>query len=144
MDKDTKNIITDIDHAKTEKGRLAKVRARFWQTLRKAASHIPFIEDVIAAYFCAMDPATPRRVRGILLAALAYFVLPFDAIPDILAVIGFSDDVAVLTIAIAAVRTHIKQEHFLAAQNALKNMGNAASHDNVHQQSDTDKSKHNT
>ena len=43
-----------------------------------------------------------RRVRGILLAALAYFVLPFDAIPDLLAVVGFSDDIAVLAAAMLA------------------------------------------
>ena len=68
---------------------------------------MPFSEDLVAAYYCAIDPATPARVRGILLAALAYFVLPFDAVPDILAGIGFADDMTVLAAAIAAVSAHI-------------------------------------
>lgn len=104
---------------KEQANRAGRVRAGFWKTVRKAASHIPFIEDVVAAYFCAFDPETPARVRGILLATLAYFVMPFDFIPDMLAVIGFSDDVAVLTIAIAAVRSHITEAHHLAARRAL-------------------------
>jgi uncharacterized membrane protein YkvA (DUF1232 family) len=42
---------------------------------------VPFVEDIVAAYNCALDTATPMRVRGMLLAALAYFILPFDLTP---------------------------------------------------------------
>ncbi|RYE39013.1 MAG: DUF1232 domain-containing protein, partial [Hyphomicrobiales bacterium] len=54
-----------------------------------------------------------------LLAALAYFVLPFDAVPDLLAVVGFSDDIAVLAAAIGAVRAHLKPQHYDRADRAL-------------------------
>mgnify|MGYP000028268833 CR=1 FL=1 len=47
-----------------------RVRKQFWSTVRKAARKVPFMEDVVAGYFCALDPKTPARVRGILLAAL--------------------------------------------------------------------------
>ena len=60
-----------------------KIQDGFWQTVKKAAGRIPFIEDVAASYYCMLDPATPTRVRGILLAALAYFVLPLDLVPDL-------------------------------------------------------------
>jgi uncharacterized membrane protein YkvA (DUF1232 family) len=100
-----------------------RVRARFWETMRRAARYIPFAEDVVAAYFCALDPRTPFRVRGILLAALAYFVLPFDAIPDWLAGIGFTDDAAVLMAAFTAVRSHITLAHRAAAHAALSEFG---------------------
>ena len=93
--------------------------AKFWATFRKAARYIPFADDLVAAYFCALDPATPHRVRAVLLAALAYFVLPFDAVPDFLAGIGFSDDVTVLVAAIAMVRAHITPAHREAARRAL-------------------------
>ncbi len=76
-----------------EATRAKRVKSRFWATLRRAARAIPFSEELVAAYFCALDPATPHRVRGVLLAALAYFVLPFDVVPDILAGVGFADDV---------------------------------------------------
>lgn len=98
-----------------------RVRERFWQTVGKAVRQIPMMEDVVAGYYCALDPRTPLRVRGILLAALAYFVLPFDAVPDFLAGIGFTDDLAVLTAAIAAIRSNITPAHRQAAKRALRN-----------------------
>ncbi len=100
-----------------------EVRAKFWHKARQAARHIPFMEDVVAAYYCALDRKTPLRAKGILLAALAYFILPADAIPDIVLGLGFTDDIAVLTAAIAAVRAHITPAHRLAAREALDERG---------------------
>lgn len=111
-------VLGPVDRAE-ETRRARRVRAGFWRTAKLAARRIPFMEEVVAAYFCALDERTPRRVRAMLLAALAYFVLPFDAIPDFLAVIGFTDDVAVLTAAITAIRPHIRKVHRVAARQAL-------------------------
>jgi uncharacterized membrane protein YkvA (DUF1232 family) len=102
-----------------EATRSERVRDRFFATLRKAARYVPFADDLVAAYFCALDPETPHSVRATLLAALAYFVLPTDAIPDFLAGIGFGDDAAVLFAAITMVRTHITPVHREAAKRAL-------------------------
>ncbi len=103
-----------------EEGREHRVKAKFWVTVRKAANRIPFMEDVVAGYYCAMDPATPTRVRAILLAALAYFVLPLDSIPDFIAGFGFTDDIAVLMAALAAIQGNLKESHRTAARDALE------------------------
>lgn len=95
------------------------VEERFWKKLLRYAGKIPFAEDLAAAYFCTVDPATPSRVKGILLAALAYFVLPFDAIPDFLAGFGFTDDAAVLATALGLVTGHIKPRHRSRARGLL-------------------------
>lgn len=100
-------------------GRERRVRSGFWKTARKAASRIPFMEDVVAAYYCALDPATPARTRAILLAALAYFVMPVDFVPDFIAAFGFSDDLAVLSAALATIRGSLKDVHYDAARRAL-------------------------
>ena len=99
--------------------REARVRRTIWRTVRRAARQIPFMDEVLAAYYCALDPHTPARVRGVLLAALAYFVLPLDSIPDFLFAVGFTDDIAVLTAALGAVRQHITEAHRAAARAAL-------------------------
>jgi uncharacterized membrane protein YkvA (DUF1232 family) len=96
-----------------------RIREKFWYTVKRAARQVPFMQDVVAAYYCAFDLNTPHRVRGILLAALAYFVLPLDVLPDFLALVGFSDDVAVLAAALAAIRAHITPAHYEAARQAL-------------------------
>ncbi len=97
----------------------AKVRLGFWEKIARVARWIPFSEDVVAAYYCAFDSKTPFRVRGTLLAALAYFILPTDLIPDIILGLGFTDDAAVIATAIALVRSHITPEHRDAARKAL-------------------------
>jgi len=96
-----------------------EVREKFWRTARKAARQIPFMDEVVAAYYCAMDKNTPLRAKGILLAALGYFVLPIDLIPDFVVGLGFTDDLAVLTAAITAVSAHITPAHRQAAKDAL-------------------------
>ncbi|MEX0851892.1 MAG: YkvA family protein [Bauldia sp.] len=102
-----------------EATRSERVSRKFWSTFRKAARQIPFADELVAAYFCALDPASPARVRATLLAALAYFILPFDALPDLVVGLGFTDDVTVLVAAIAMVRAHITPAHRKAAQRAL-------------------------
>jgi uncharacterized membrane protein YkvA (DUF1232 family) len=112
-------ILAPVDSTE-DRRRESRIRARFWRTARRAARQVPFMEDVVAGYFCALDPATPARVRGILLAALGYFVLPLDTVPDFLLGFGFTDDIAVLTAAFAAIRSHMKPVHRIAAQEALR------------------------
>jgi uncharacterized membrane protein YkvA (DUF1232 family) len=96
-----------------------KVRRDFWAKLKRFAGMVPFVEDLVAAYYCALDPATPMRVRGMLLAALAYFIMPADIIPDLIAGLGFADDAALLTAVIGMVATHITPTHRAAAARAL-------------------------
>lgn len=97
----------------------AKVRGGFWRKLKRVVAQIPFAEDLLAAYYCAMDRATPAYVRAVLLGALAYFIMPADVVPDIVAIVGFTDDAAVLAAAIAAVRAHFRPEHRARAKAAL-------------------------
>ena len=95
------------------------VREGFWRKLRKVAGLIPFAEDLVAAFFCAIDQNTPMKVRGALLAALVYFITPTDLIPDFVAGIGFSDDAAVLAMVMGLVGGHIKDRHRAKARDAL-------------------------
>lgn len=97
----------------------ARVRRDFWVTVRKAAGSIPFMDEVVAAYYCAFDRETPIRVRASLLGALGYFVLPLDGIPDFIFGLGFTDDAAVIMGVLALMRAHITDEHREAARKAL-------------------------
>ena len=96
------------------------VRRRFWFKFKRVVARLPFAEDLLAAYYCAFDKETPRHVQAALLGALAYFILPFDFIPDVMPVLGFTDDAAILATAIRLVAAHITPEHREAARAALK------------------------
>lgn len=91
----------------------------FLTRLKQVAKRIPFAEDLLAAWYCTRDPATPRKVKLTLLAALGYFVLPIDAIPDFMPFLGFTDDAAVIAAALAAVASSITPEHRAQAEEAL-------------------------
>ena len=94
-------------------------RQRFWRKTRRVAASVPFAEDLLAAYYCAFDQVTPLPVKMSLIGALAYFILPFDAIPDVLPVLGFTDDAAVLASTIKLVASHIRPEHRAVAKAKL-------------------------
>jgi uncharacterized membrane protein YkvA (DUF1232 family) len=100
-------------------------REQFWRKVRHVAASIPFVEDLLTAYYCAFDKATPLPVKASLFGALAYFLLPTDAIPDVLPVLGFTDDAALLAAAIKLMASHIRPEHRAAAKDKLAEFSKA-------------------
>jgi uncharacterized membrane protein YkvA (DUF1232 family) len=97
----------------------ARLEGGFWDKVRHTLGRVPFVEEAVAAYYCALDPKTPLQVKAILLAALAYFVVPADMIPDFIAGFGFTDDAAVLAAALGIVAPAITEQHRDKAHNAL-------------------------
>lgn len=88
-----------------------RVRDGFAAKLGRFATKIPFAGDVTALYYAARDPQTPTRTKALMLAALSYFVLPTDAIPDIFLGVGFTDDAAVIAAMVALAGGAIKPRH---------------------------------
>jgi uncharacterized membrane protein YkvA (DUF1232 family) len=99
------------------------LRDDFWAKLKRAGRRLPFVEDLLAAYFCATDPVTPKRVKLVLAGALAYFILPADAVPDLLPLLGFADDAAMLAAALAQVADAITDSHRDRARDTLRDEG---------------------
>ncbi|MFN3558416.1 MAG: YkvA family protein [Brevundimonas sp.] len=96
-----------------------RVRKGFWPKIRRTAARIPFAGQALSVWFAARDPETPAAAKGLMLGALAYFVLPVDAIPDIFAVVGFTDDAAVFAALLATLGANIKRRHKDQADEAL-------------------------
>nr|WP_313519456.1 YkvA family protein [Brevundimonas diminuta] len=99
-----------------------RVRKGFWPKMRRTAARIPFAGQAMAAWYAAQDPKTPLAAKGLILGALAYFVIPVDAIPDIFAGIGFTDDAAVIAAVLATLGAHLKPRHHDQAAQALKRL----------------------
>ena len=104
----------------------ATVRRDFWRKLGKFAAQIPFAEEALTAYYCAMDRRTPTHVRVALIGALIYFISPLDLFPDVLPIVGFTDDAAVMAGALKLVWDQIKPEHRDAAREALERINEAS------------------
>ena len=100
-----------------------RVKRGFWPKVRKTAARIPFSRELLSAWYCARDPETPMAAKGMLMGALAYFVLPTDALPDILAGVGFTDDAAVIAAVLGILGANLKDRHRDAAREALDRFG---------------------
>ena len=99
-----------------------RVARGFWPKIRRVAARVPFAGDALSVWFCAKDPQTPARAKALMMAGLAYFVLPTDAIPDVLAGIGFTDDAAVFAAMLAIIGRHLKPRHRQDAQQVMERM----------------------
>ena len=87
------------------------VREGFVAKAKRYLNRLPLARETVAMYFCMLDPKTPLWVKGTAAAALAYFILPLDALPDLMPLVGLSDDVSVLAVALTAVSAHVTDEH---------------------------------
>jgi uncharacterized membrane protein YkvA (DUF1232 family) len=103
-----------------------RVMRGFWPKMRKVAAHVPFASDALAVWFCARDEETPLAAKGMMFAALAYFVMPVDAIPDVIAGIGYTDDAAVFMAMLTLVGKNLKPRHRAAARAAIERLRDEA------------------
>jgi uncharacterized membrane protein YkvA (DUF1232 family) len=94
-------------------------RAGFWRRARRLVRNLPLLETTCAAYYCARDPRTPFHARAALFGAIAYFIMPFDLIPDFIPVVAHIDDAAVMLLAIRWVTRHITTDHYAFARQRL-------------------------
>ena len=81
----------------------------FWEKLKnfaKAAGY-ELVLMALKLYYAAQKPEVPAPAKAVIFAALAYFISPIDAIPDVTPVVGYADDLGALTIAMGVVATHI-------------------------------------
>lgn len=108
----------DMDEAEFEEKK-AEVEKGFWHKVRKVARNIPFLEDIVAAYYAMMDGDVSLRTRAALALGLLYFLWVIDLIPDFLGPLGFVDDGTVIATIIAAIGGEITPTHRAQARKAL-------------------------
>ncbi|MBU4196817.1 MAG: DUF1232 domain-containing protein [Alphaproteobacteria bacterium] len=99
-----------------------RVAKGFWPKIQRTAARIPFADQALAAWYAARDPATPLPAKGMIFAGLAYFIMPIDAIPDLFAGIGYTDDAAVIAALIATLGANIKRRHRDQAEDAVERL----------------------
>jgi uncharacterized membrane protein YkvA (DUF1232 family) len=112
--------------ARFSRDNVKEVAGDLWRKLRSTAAHVPFAADALAIYYCALDQATPVRVRVAIFGALAYFIAPIDSMPDFMPLLGFTDDAAILAATLQLVAAHVLPEHREAARRALDGLTAAA------------------
>lgn len=96
-----------------------KIKKGVFPKIKKVMGKVPFVPDIVTIYFCALDSKTPIKAKIIAFSALAYFIAPIDAIPDVAAGIGYTDDAAAITAAVTSIQMYITDEHRSKAEEWL-------------------------
>lgn len=84
----------------------------FWRKLKRFAASAgrEVVEKALQLYYALQAPATPKWAKTVIIGALAYFILPMDAIPDILPGVGYADDLGAIAAALSTVHAFITPE----------------------------------
>lgn len=67
--------------------------------------------DAMTLFYATADQKTSVYSKSVAIAALAYFIMPLDAIPDFLPIVGYSDDAAMLVGAVITLKSEITEKH---------------------------------
>jgi len=86
--------------------------SEFWSKLkkfaRKAGSKLTYI--ALMLFYTLKKPSTPKWAKAAIAGAIAYFIIPIDAVADFLPVVGLTDDLGVLTAALFSVAAYVDDE----------------------------------
>ncbi|MBT6094884.1 MAG: DUF1232 domain-containing protein [Rhodospirillaceae bacterium] len=108
------------DSSQSETEKEADVRRKLPGKARRTLGNVPFVESAMAAWYCARDPATPKHVKAAIIGALAYFIMPIDAIPDVVILLGYTDDAAVFWAVWRTVSKYVTVAHRAQARAFFK------------------------
>lgn len=97
-----------------------RVRREFWPKLKRTIGRVPGLADVLALWYYLNSDRAPWKHKLSIVATLAYFILPIDAIPDILGPLGYTDDIAVALGLIRFIGSDLMYPYRLYARKWLK------------------------
>ncbi|MDR2146797.1 MAG: DUF1232 domain-containing protein, partial [Tannerella sp.] len=68
------------------------------------------LRPILHLYYMLQDGKVPLKHKAYIVGALGYFILPVDLIPDFIAALGFTDDLAVAAILLKQLKENITPE----------------------------------
>ena len=94
----------------------------FWEKVKSFAAKVggQGIYYALILYYVLVDDETPASQKGIILGALGYFIFPIDLIPDLVPLVGFTDDIAAITAALKVIWSSVKPTHLEQAAQKTK------------------------
>lgn len=94
----------------------------FWIKLKLSAKAAGYdlVEKSLWLFYAARNQKTPPWAKAVVYSALAYFILPTDAIPDFIPISGYTDDMAAIATAVSTIANYIDDDVKLKASQKLK------------------------
>lgn len=104
--------MSDYDFTNLEKFSKHFTNEEFWTKVKKYAQNVGIegLRYALYLWYTLDLPSVPAKTKAVIYGALGYFILPVDLIPDVVPVLGYSDDIAALAAAVAVASFHINQD----------------------------------
>ena len=83
---------------------------------------LELIYKALQLYYATQSPNCPTGVKAAIYAALGYFILPLDVVPDFIPGMGFADDLAALTAALVMAQAYVDLSVKNKAKNAVRRL----------------------
>lgn len=84
----------------------------FWAKLQKHAKKlgVKTVYTVLLLFYAFKRKDTPRWAKNIVLGTLGYLIAPIDLIPDLSPLIGFTDDIGLLSFGLVGIAAYVNKE----------------------------------
>jgi uncharacterized membrane protein YkvA (DUF1232 family) len=83
-----------------------------WKTLQKHAKRlgVKTVYTILLFFYAFKRKDTPRWAKNIIIGVLGYLITPIDLLPDLTPIIGYTDDIGMLSLGLVAIAAHINKE----------------------------------
>lgn len=71
---------------------------------------ITALYKAVQLWFVLQKPDVPAGTKAVIMGALGYLIAPLDFLPDLLPVLGYTDDIVAITFALIKVQGYIDEE----------------------------------
>ncbi len=78
------------------------------------------VYSVLLLYYAYQRTETPYWAKHIVLGAIGYFIAPIDSIPDLTPLLGYTDDLGVLSFGLVTIASYVNMDVKIDARKKLK------------------------
>jgi uncharacterized membrane protein YkvA (DUF1232 family) len=95
-----------------------------WHKIKKHANHLgqKTAYSVLLLFYSFKRADTPVWAKNIIIGTLGYFLMPFDSIPDLTPILGFTDDIGVLSFGLVTIASYVNDDVRINARKKLKSI----------------------
>src|SRR5690606_8862765 len=96
----------------------------FWKRLQRLVKSVGqrTVYTVLLLYYAFTRKETPHWAKNIIIGVLGYLLMPFDAVPDLTPIIGYTDDMSVLAFGLVTIACYVNDEVRAKARGQLEKL----------------------
>ncbi len=85
---------------------------KFWKkiTLFAKKAGVKVVYSALLLFYAYRRKETPSWAKHIIVGTLGYLIAPIDAIPDLTPIIGYTDDIGVLSFGLVTIAAYINKD----------------------------------